>query len=211
VSVDDAKQYSLQAHGTIQYLLEGIVTPGGYRLNLVFAYFLLALEHQKAIASLVDLELRGPAFALFRLQVETAFRGLWVGRVATDQQIEDIAKNGAKPFGTFKEMVQKVDEAYQADGRLQKIAEGWKTLSGFTHSGLEQLVRRFSPDGTLGPDYADDETETLLEFSGEFSIAMAFCIFHANGFDEKYKALELWKKDNRTSVGHDLEHEAIDR
>jgi len=211
VSVDDAKQYSHQAYGTIRYLLGGIVTPGGYRLNLIFAYFLLALEHQRAIASLVDLELRGPAFALFRSQVETAFRCLWVGRVATDQQIEDIARNGAEPFGTFKEMVQKVNEAYQADGRLQITAEGWKTLNGLTHSGREQLTRQFREDGTFAPNYADDETETLLEFSGEFSIAIAFCIFHANGFDEKYKALELWKKDNRTSVGHDLEHEAIDQ
>jgi hypothetical protein len=194
-------------------LLEGIVMPPGYRFNLVFAYLFLVLEHQKAIVVLVDSELHGSAFALLRLQVEAAFRGLWVGRVANDQQVEDIAKRGIEPFGNFKDMAKNVDEAYQANGKLKSIIEegGWKTLNALTHSGLDQLVRRFSDDETFGPNYADDETKALLEFSGAVTSIMALFIFHANGFNEKFKALELWQKDNRKNVGQGLGNEAIDQ
>jgi hypothetical protein len=180
--------------------LEGVARPSRDQSILSLAYLSLVLEHQKAIVSLVDLNLRGSAFALLRSQVEAAFRGLWVGRIATDQQIADIDENDAEPFGKFREMAKKVDEAYHANGTLSIDGCFWKSLNGLTHSGRIQLERRFNDEGLIVPNYADDVTESLLLSSAEMSTTMAIHVFRLCGFTEKLHALCTWKKNNRSTI-----------
>jgi hypothetical protein len=207
MTINEAKQYSLRAHGAVWNLLEGRVRPSRDQSILSLAYLSLVLEHQKAIVSLVDLNLRGSAFALLRPQVETAFRGLWVGRIATDQQIADIDENDAVPFPEFREMAKKVDEAYHANGILESITGVWKSLNGLTHSGRIQLERRFNDEGTIVPSYADDETESLLLSSAATSTAMAIYAFHLCGFSEELNALSMWKRNNRSTGELGLQEE----
>jgi hypothetical protein len=84
---------------------------------------------------------------LLRPQIDTSFRALWSLKYATDEQVIKIEQNGSKPFPEFKLMAETIDCELDANGLLIKIASAWSTLSSFTHSGLEQLGRRFSPNG----------------------------------------------------------------
>jgi hypothetical protein len=216
MTINEAKLYSNRVYEEIWKLWGGTDCPVGYKINLFVAYCSLVLEHQKAIVELVDLELKGSAFALFRSQVEAMYRGLWVNRIANEQQIENIAKNDADPFRKlhFKNMVKQVDEAYQANGLLLKLTEnrGWKILNEFTHSGYEQLVRRSNSNGIFEPSYSDAETEALLAFSGNVSILMAIEVFSVIGISDKTESLREWAKNNRPKFILDLqEGEAIDQ
>jgi hypothetical protein len=216
MTINEAKLYSNRVYEEIWKLWGGADCPGGYRINLFIAYFSLVLEHQKAIVLLVDSELRGSAFALFRSQFEAMYRGLWANQIANEKQIENIAKNGADPFQKlhFKDMVKQVDEAYQTNGLLLKLTEngGWKILNGLTHSGHEQLVRRFNDDGILEPTYSDAETEALLAFSGNVSIVMAIEVFSAMEISDKTESLREWINNNRLKYKLDLqEGEANDQ
>ena len=214
MTLNEAKRYSILVHAEIWNLLGEITTLPGARFQLVPAYLTMALEHQKAIVVLVDLDLRGSAFALLRLQIEAAFRGLWIGKIATEQQLEDFATKGVDLFGKlkFKDMTKQIDDAYQAKGGLQSIIDKfWTPLNGFTHTGYEQLVRRFNSIGTIVPDYADDLTESLLLCSSETSYITAGFILAIMGFFEQSKALRIWHTNNKLNTKLDFEELVEDK
>jgi hypothetical protein len=68
----------------------------------------------------------------------------------------------------------------------------WKTLNGFTHSGLEQLGRRFREDGNIGSNYSDDMVSEVVTISGTLLLLMMMPIFKKLGFSEKAVALDKW-------------------
>jgi hypothetical protein len=172
------------------------------RGSLVFAYVALVLEHQHAIVVLIRSSLIGSALALLRPQVEAAFRGLWVNLIASDDQVTAIGQTGKEPFPKFRQMAKELDEAYHSDGWLLGFADDWSTLNGFTHSGLEQLGRRFIADGNIAPNYTEGMIAQLASYSGTVSIGMLVPIFRALHFDDKAVALEEWLAANGEAPPH---------
>lgn len=190
--VSDATEYSTNAHELIWSELQHTQFPSNPRLNLVYAYLAIALEHQHAILNLTALRLHGSAFALFRPQVETGFRGLWANLCATEEQIAGIAKRGEEPFPHFRAMADELEHAYDSGGWLASFASHWSTLNGYTHSGLEQLGRRFGEDGNLQPTYSEAMLTELLVSSATLSIGLFAPIFRGVGLEAKARALTDW-------------------
>jgi hypothetical protein len=119
---------------------------------------------------------------------------LWIIKCATDDQVEAINQKGAEPFPRFGNMAKLLDQAYESgEYRLfQGIAQEWGALNGLTHSGLEQVGRRFQDDGSVGPNYPDDLIANILQFSASVTVALFVPVFILIGHQEKATALENW-------------------
>ncbi len=194
MSIDDALKYCCDFHQLILTQLAGVRYAETPRTLLALAYAAITLEHQYAILTLSRNNIRGSALALLRPQVETAFRGLWAIKCATDDQLEKTGQGDDKSFPHFGEMAKILDTAYGfgADGYFQGIAQGWRALCGLTHSGLEQLGRRFQEDGSVGPNYPDEQIAGLLHFSPTVTAALFVPVFTLIGYQDKATALENW-------------------
>lgn len=188
--------YNVGGFEFIWNLLEAVPLPSSPRNDLVFAYLAIMLEHQHAIATLIKANLVGSAAALLRPQLETGLRCLWVNLIATDGQVTDIAQYGKEPFPKFKTMVADLDFAYGANGWIASFANQWAALNGMTHSGLEQLGRRFASAGHIAPNYPDEFTSELATFSGTISIGCLVPVFRQIGLNDKATALEEWLNAN---------------
>jgi hypothetical protein len=176
--------------------LTGTKFPSNPRNDLVYAYIAIVLEHQGAIIELIKLKRDGSALTLLRPQVEAAFRGLWVNQIASEIEINCIGQHGEEPFPRFRDMAKKLDDAYGSDGWLLIFADDWATLNGFTHSGLEQLGRRFQSNGNIAPNYPDEIIAKAATYSCTLSIGMLVPIFRTMHFDSKADALEAWLAAN---------------
>jgi hypothetical protein len=151
------------------------------------------LEHQEAILSLaVDPKLQGSAFALLRSQIEAGFRGLWVNKLSSEQEIDLIANRDGEPFPRFREMAATLDAYSVAKGWIASFADRWKALNGYTHTGLHQLARRFRPDGKVGPAYTEEMVWKLLTTSGTFSIGVFVPLVRPVELETKAAALQEW-------------------
>jgi hypothetical protein len=194
MSLDNALKYNYDFHQFIVSTLDKARYQETPRNLLALAYAGITLEHQYAILTLSRNNIRGSALALLRPQVETAFRGLWTIKCATDDQVEAIDENGAEPFPRFRDMAKVLDTAYGCGEYeyFQGIAQEWRALCGLTHSGLEQLGRRFQDDGNVGPNYPDEQIASLLHFSASVSAAIFVPVFILIGYQDKATALENW-------------------
>jgi hypothetical protein len=204
-TVEEALKYSDGAHEAVWNRLLGTHFPASPRNSLVLAYVAIALEHQRAISTLVRAGLKGSGLALMRLQLETGLRGMWVNLLASDIQVDCISQHGDEPFPRFRPLVKQLDVAYGAQGWLESFAGQWTALNGYTHSGLEQLGMRFQADGNLAPNYPDEIISDLLTLSGTVTIGTVVPLFRGFGFPEKAVALETWLADNMPTASTDAD------
>jgi hypothetical protein len=191
-TVDDALEYNKGALTIVWAQLSGATVPSSPRNDLVWAYVLIAIKHHEGIHTLASQNLMAPASALLRSQIETAYRGLWVNLIATDEQVKTIRENDAEPFPRFRQMAADLDTSYRAGGWLQSFADHWGVLNGYTHSGLLQLSRQFRDEHTLDPNYPAEMVIYLLVTSGTTSIGCIVPIFRHMGLHDKAAALEQW-------------------
>ena len=138
---------SIQDHRDLQrwfdQKLSELPYPNTARNRLACACFDMVLEHYKAITELLDLRLPGSALSLSRLLFESCVRGIWLHRCATEN---DIGRYERDRFG--KKMHQLIADIEQTEGFESKTfskaqVQTWGTLNSLTHSGYEQLGRRF--------------------------------------------------------------------
>ena len=117
----------------------------------------LAHEHAKSITLLAEKDLIASGWALLRSCIEAYVRGCWLAHFATKSQIEKI-RIGKDGWDSFVVMLQKLDQ-------MDDVPEGYHTarykksfslLSGLTHGGWPQLVKRIN-SGTL--KYVPEEGE----------------------------------------------------
>jgi hypothetical protein len=195
-TVELALEYNKGALAAVWSQLSGAIVPSSPRNDLVWAYVLIALKHHEGVHSLASQNLMAPAFALLRSQIETAYRGLWVNLIATDEQVKAIRERDEEPFPRFRQMAADLDASYRADGWLQSFADHWAALNGYTHSGLLQLGRQFRDDGKIGPNYSDEMVMELLVTSGTASIGSIVPIFRGMGLPDKASTLEKWLEDH---------------
>jgi hypothetical protein len=192
-TIKEALKYSNGVHELIWSQLKNTPFPSDARTGLVLAYVSIALDHQEAIIRLIEMKLYAPAFALLRLELETVFRGLWVNLPATDEQVASIGQEGGEPFPRpFSTFATDLDKSYGAGEWMSGFAARWKTLNGFTHSGLEQLGRRFRVDGNIGSNYPDAMVSEVVTISGTLLLGMMMPIYKKLGLSEKANALDKW-------------------
>jgi len=155
--------------------IDGLEISSDDRTRITAACFDIALEHQKAIVLLIANKLVGSAFSLVRILFEAYIRGLWIGKCATDKEIEDFKKNKLeKTFGTLIQEIEQ-QEGFQ-EGVLSKAkAASWKAMNSYTHSGFFQSVRR-NTDETIEPNYDEDEILEVLGFSDAIGMLTALQI-----------------------------------
>jgi len=163
------------------------------RNRIAAACFDLAHEHHRSIILLIANSLSGSAFSLVRLLFESYIRGLWLLKVATDQEIEDYKnENFRKSFSSLIDDVERLD-GYNT-GVLKRAKEaGWASMNSYTHGGFLHLVRRNTPD-YIEPNYSDAEKIEVINFANSFSLLAALGIADiANNVD---LAGELYERIN---------------
>jgi hypothetical protein len=155
--------------------MDGFEISSEDRTRISAACFDVALEHQKAIVLLIANKLVGSAFSLVRILFEAYIRGLWIGKCATDKEIEDFKRNKLeKTFGTLIQEIEQKD-GFQ-EGVLSKAkAANWKAMNSYTHSGFFQSVRRLKEE-TIEANYDEEEIIEILGFSDAIGMLTALQI-----------------------------------
>jgi hypothetical protein len=170
---DDVINRGDKSRTQLRTLLRQHKYPGNIKNFVLGAYVDIALEHHEAIWLLAKSKLNGSAFAVARSVLDAYFRALWVNKVATPEQIEQVWRDELKL--PMPKMCAEIQQAYlgtsasnddakiaeQAKLGFQLLEKLWKTLSSYTHSGGLQIGRRFTAD-EVKPNFTEDEIVEVL-------------------------------------------------
>ncbi len=132
--------------------------------------------------------------ALFRPLVEAVVRSDWILRCATEQEFTGIC-NRTCSFPKFKVMADALDKEHARFDYAKKpyfssfTGDAFFVMSGYAHTGVEQLVHRIDPDGTIGPAYKESHMIRLLKKSKELTLRHFALLAHARGFEDVTKEL----------------------
>jgi hypothetical protein len=123
----------------------------------------MVLEHQNAVARLIEHQLYGSALAMLRVLAEAYIRGTWFARCADAGAAARYRESDSIEGVTdlVKDIEGSLDNATDTLSRM--VRNQWGTLCGFTHTGYHQVVRRFS-GALLKPNYPDAEIIQGLNF-----------------------------------------------
>lgn len=110
----------------------------------------LAHEHAKSITLLAEKDLIASGWALFRSCIEAYVRGCWLAHFATERQVERIRIGKKDGWDSFVVMLRKLDQMNDVPNgyHTDRYKNSFSLLSGLTHGGWPQLVKRIS-SGTL--------------------------------------------------------------
>jgi hypothetical protein len=150
----------------------------------------MAMSHHESILVLLrDDRLTGSAFALFRPLVEAIFRGLFTGFLATEAQVQEI-KVGREPYPPFNEVAASLDKLFKAGGFFSQYGgQTWKTLCGYTHTGLEQLCRRVKPGGLIQANYEPTAINEVVNSSTAALVIATTSYLELVKNDKAYKSI----------------------
>lgn len=146
---------------------------GDDRALIAAGCFDLVLEHQNAVVRLVENQLHGSALAMLRVLAEAYIRGLWFARCATAEAAARFRADDSIRGGV-PEMVKDIETSLgNATDTLSKLLrDQWGPLSGFTHTGFQQITRRYT-GALLKPNYPDAEVIQGLRFAGATGLLSA--------------------------------------
>lgn len=129
-----------------------------------------AIEYQAAIAILSASELYGALFALLRVLYEAVIRGLWLSECATEADLERFKRGILKK--DISVILIEVEAKIGSEVISQFHRTAWKSLNGFTHTGMHQVSRRHRI-GQLGSNYDAKEVCNALGVSGALGLIAA--------------------------------------
>jgi hypothetical protein len=163
-----------QMHHVIAAALVGPY-PADARPRLFGSFMSMCLSHHESILVLVQNEmLTGSALALFRPLVETAYRGLFVGLIATDHEVYQVMNDDA-PYPRFNDLAALIDERLKTSTLYSQFGGSvWKMLCDYTHTGVIQLASRIDQNGLVGSHYAVEQLQNLV--NGATSILVQISI-----------------------------------
>lgn len=117
----------------------------GLRDGLCVAFQHLALEHFDAILRLVDGQVYGSAFALYRPQFDAFVRGVFFRIKASDKHVERFQMGAYEP-PRIHDLVRNIDggEGYRKGDLIRMKDEIYDTLCDFTHGGSIQIRSRLN-------------------------------------------------------------------
>lgn len=179
------------AEALIQWLdgrIDGTEIPSSLRSRASGGCLDVALEHQKAIVLLVAHGLYGSAFALVRLMFEAYIRGVWLHQCASDIEVKKFESDSLDR--TFASLLSDIEQLESfSSGILSALkSKSWSAMNSFTHTGFSQVVRR-NKEGTIEPNYDEDELIEIVNFAGGFGIMAAVEIAHLANNDVLANAL----------------------
>ena len=144
---------------------------GDARVQIAAACFDTVLEHQAAIAALVERQLIGSALALLRVMAEAFIRGMWFARCATDEQAASFKNDEIKKLTSLVAEIE-VNLGSATDTLSRMVKSQWAALCSFTHTGFKQVACRYS-GALLTPNYPDQEVIQALNFAGAIGLLAA--------------------------------------
>jgi len=135
---------------------------GGDKEKLAVSSLELSLEHQSSILLLGTHHQYGSMFALLRPMAEAYVRGRWLFRCADGKGVADFKMEKVK---SFADLIADI-EAAQPQHSMQPFRALVKTLHDFTHTGINQLLRRVVGGG----HYPDDDIEKAYNVSATIAL-----------------------------------------
>ncbi len=155
----------------------------------------MALEHYKAIVQLINLRLTGSAFALARCVFESYIRGAWLYLCASEKELEKYQKDTLrmKKMDLLIEDVER-NEDFQSGVLSRAKSATWKDLNGFTHSGYQQLSRRFTGN-VQSPQYDDQDIVLVIKHATALAFLSVHMVAQVAGNSELDGRLDQKAKD----------------
>lgn len=184
MSVDTQFQSSEKFIHWLDKKIDGLSAPNSDRIVLAAGVFDSALEYHKGIVTLVGQKLYSPAWALARVLYEAYISGVWIQHCATETNLKNI-QNGKDLPGTVRDRVVKIEKVDQFKGGQLMHAQksNWRLLNSFTHTGLQQILRRHK-EGNVEPNFTAGEIEELLDFANAFAALTALQVASLGGHDK---------------------------
>jgi len=200
MNVQDQIVRAEQLSVSLEHLLtEKSYTTRNNRDRICLLYWSLIFEHHQGILLLLRTKHYAPAFALMR-PIAEAFLRLQLVMHGTEAQLAAIKE------GTYNTDFASIGEQIDQMAGLEEPLLGTffknhtKILHGFTHGGLEQLMRRSD-----GPDiianYPDDEVSDVVTFTTMFAFLTAVHVADYLGlgaeFEQANKIYDEYRKSTK--------------
>jgi hypothetical protein len=175
----------------ISAILENKEVCNNKKQLLLISYFDVDMEHIQAIHLLISQKLYGSSFALIRPFYETFLRALWMLKLATDEEIDEINNNQFQ-FPCIKKIVSDIDKEYMNTKFFEEFRKSsWATLCDYTHTGTLQLSRRWTEEELI-PNYKNSEIIEVLEITDNILLLFSIVILQEHGYNNEVD--ELVKK-----------------
>jgi hypothetical protein len=156
-------------------LLDGVTFLTTMRSRVAVALQHLAIEHHQGVHTLIESNVRGSAFALYRPQFEAYARGLWYQYCATDTEVTRYVRGEEPP--RIGKIASDLADITGDSGRvvLEVKRRTWGTMCAFTHGGAVQVKARSVRD-EIRQSYSDLHAAQLLDSTAVLSYLAALGI-----------------------------------
>lgn len=180
--------------------INGFAVPTSDRTRLAAGCLDAAMEHHKAIVNLIACRLCGSALALIRPTFEAYLRGAWLHQCAEEQELELFKRDKLDmKIGALIELLEK-KPSFACGTLLKAKKAGWSKMCDFTHTGIQQAIRRNKSE-SIEPSYEVGELFEALGFADAMSAMCAIEIAHIASNDTlAMEVLEKMKNYFQTSV-----------
>lgn len=145
-------------------------------------------EVADAIVTLLESDLPGPAWSLLRSLCESFVRGVWILHCASDQDVERFGRGKCPNPPDLLEAISSQSEANLHAAWLSATSENREVLHGFTHGGIEHVMRRIGED-VIEPRYPERELEYLIGLSVEIYLRVGWELLSLAGDAEARRRL----------------------
>ena len=176
---DDALLHALQrSHSwmvSCARILDGVTFLTTMRSRVAVALQHLCIEHHQGAFRLIEHNVRGSAFALYRPQFEAYARGLWYQYCASDVDVNSYVRGEEPPrIGKIASDLKGVT-GYPGHVVLEVKQRTWSAMCAFTHGGTVQVKARAVGD-EIRQSYSDRHAAQLLDSTAVLSYLAALAI-----------------------------------
>lgn len=142
--------------------------------------FYISLDWHLAVVLLTNKKLRGPALTLIRSMLESWIRGSWVWLVASDDEVEDVARNSEYWRSKSKrlwDLRNQVNEKNEVLGEVMKypLASSDQFLNDCVHGNNPYLNLYCNKEtGMVEPNVPDDRMALMLDIANTIALWSAY-------------------------------------
>ncbi|CAE6900396.1 hypothetical protein R69749_08116 [Paraburkholderia domus] len=149
-------------------LVDGAMFDSTLRARVAVSLHHLCLEHHRAAHVLIDNDVRGSAFALYRPQFEAYTRALWFHVCASDSALEGFVGGGEPP--PMGELASDLAKTLGSQGEVVRSVkeQSWRSMCAFTHGGAIQVKARAMKD-EIRQSFTDEHTSQLIDAMASLS------------------------------------------
>lgn len=120
--------------------LQGRKIQNSERAEVTAACLAIAQQHHNSILVLLsnNSPLHATAFSLLRVFLEATIRGLWLAKIATDDQISQAKIKFPKKI-PLKAMIRELDNKIDVEKKYELKNDVYSLLCSYTHTGESQI------------------------------------------------------------------------